>query len=262
MGLESNQSPRSLPGVEWLSFSGAPSEDVLLFARGVHRCAFAYKRLKDDAWMADYAHGCLLGEALAWFDTIDVEIQLDWLKLRPALMDRFIKNSRVKVVRGNGAVLGYVAPPTSGAHGAITASADQALVLNVSRALDTRKTVTMIRMVGHTNSPFPFIGIESLKDEYWDLRACEEVGPEGTKFHRRARADTTTLAQVASSNVWLIKKPDNSTEELCMEWTEATDARTPLQAVTSSSTTSPKELWMRKVILGGEESVKLILERF
>ncbi|KAG9027247.1 hypothetical protein FRB95_007964 [Tulasnella sp. JGI-2019a] len=140
------------------------------------------------------------------------------------------------------------------------------------------------RTQGHTNSPFPFIGIESLKDEYWDLRACEEgkyvsakfnfygfqgksvsfsaVGPEGTKFHRRARADTTTLAQVASSNVWLIKKPDNSTEELCMEWTEATDARTPLQAVTSSSTTSPKELWMRKVILGGEESVKLILERF
>ncbi|KAG8995573.1 hypothetical protein FRB93_001077, partial [Tulasnella sp. JGI-2019a] len=164
-----DHSLRSLARAEWLAFSGDPSEHVLLFAQAVHRFAFAHARQKDNVWMADYAYGCLSGEALDWFEDLDHDVRQDWSRLRPAIVIEFrqsklapiapaaasgprlvanssVSRSRVKVVRGNGAVLGYVSPPTREGHATVVASADQALVLDIPKVWDTRQKVAHIRI--------------------------------------------------------------------------------------------------------------------
>ncbi|KAG8995596.1 hypothetical protein FRB94_003533 [Tulasnella sp. JGI-2019a] len=147
-----NYSLQSLVRAEWLSFSGGSSENVLLFAQAVHRFAFAHGRQKDGVWIADYAYGCLSDEALDWFEDLDPDVRQDWSSLRPAMITKFRRNrfvptapaaattgarvnsvsrSRVRVVRGNGAVLGYLSPPTTQTHATVVASVDEALVLDI-----------------------------------------------------------------------------------------------------------------------------------
>ncbi|KAG8997957.1 hypothetical protein FRB94_007296 [Tulasnella sp. JGI-2019a] len=135
-----NYSLQSLAHAEWLSFSGDSSENVLLFAQAVHRFAFAHGRQKDGVWKADYAYGCLSDEALDWFEDLDPEVKQDWSSLRPAMITKFgrskfvptapaaaavgtrvvagnsVSRCRVRVIRGDGKVLGYVSPPSSQTH--------------------------------------------------------------------------------------------------------------------------------------------------
>ncbi|KAG8984023.1 hypothetical protein FRB93_006816 [Tulasnella sp. JGI-2019a] len=87
--IDPDHSLRSLARAEWLSFSGDPSEYVLLFAQAVHRFAFAHGRQKDNIWIADYAYGCLSGKALDWFEDLDHDIKQDWSSLRPAMITEF-----------------------------------------------------------------------------------------------------------------------------------------------------------------------------
>ncbi|KAG9012832.1 hypothetical protein FRB94_004978 [Tulasnella sp. JGI-2019a] len=103
-----DHSLRSLARVEWLSFSGCPSENVLLFAQAVHRFAFAHSRRKDGSWMADYAYGCFSGEALDWFEDLDHGVKQDWSKPRPAIITTFRQNNSVPTTSGAAA-----APPSA-----------------------------------------------------------------------------------------------------------------------------------------------------
>ncbi|KAG9024818.1 hypothetical protein FRB95_010986 [Tulasnella sp. JGI-2019a] len=271
-----DHSLRSLARAEWLSFSGGPSEHMLLFVQAVHRFAFAHGRQKDDVWMADYAYGCLSGEVLEWFEDLDPDVKQDWSRLRQAMVTKFRQSKlvpttsgaasgphRVRVVRGDGTVLGYVSPPNPTAHITVVASADEALVLNLPKVCDGQEKAARIRIAASDSDvvAYPFLGLENWKDDHWIVRACEE-GPKGSVFKERARADTHNVPQVASSNVWSIKKLDNSIEELCMHWMEDTGSRSGLKAMIPSASNSPIYLWMRKAPVGSEESVKLILERF
>ncbi|KAG8992017.1 hypothetical protein FRB94_012042 [Tulasnella sp. JGI-2019a] len=147
------QSFRLAPRVEWLSFSGEPSEDVLVFAQGVLRSALGYGRQDDGAWMAHYAYGCLSGYALEWFEHLDAAVRQDWSKLRPVLLEKFLPNrtprnsssrARVKVARHNGGVLGYMSPPTPGNMIALVSNAEEALVLDIPGAYGTVATIRMV----------------------------------------------------------------------------------------------------------------------
>ncbi|KAG8991215.1 hypothetical protein FRB94_012687 [Tulasnella sp. JGI-2019a] len=160
------QKPGSAGSVQWLTFSGGGPENVLLFAQGVHRFAFAHGRQNDDVWMANYAYGCLSGDALSWFNDLDAEVKKDWSKLRPAMFAWFTQSSvaasppsrcRLRVVKGNGKVIGYVAPPTAGHNVKVAASAQGALVLNIPRVWNTQNALAHIQMVRNTTttiSPF------------------------------------------------------------------------------------------------------------
>ncbi|KAG8991973.1 hypothetical protein FRB94_012114 [Tulasnella sp. JGI-2019a] len=222
---EPDHSLTSLARAEWLSFSGGPSENVLLFAQAVHRFAFAHSRQKDGVWIADYAYGCLSDQALDWFEDLDPNIRQDWSSLRPAMITKFRRNklvptapaatgvprmvakdfvsrSRVRVIKGNGTVLGYVSSPTTQAHATVVASADEALVLDIPNVCNTQQR-THIRITarnGIAPGPYPFIGLENFSGKHWRFRACEE-GPEGSVFKERARANTITVAGEASSRV-------------------------------------------------------------
>ncbi|KAG8983684.1 hypothetical protein FRB93_007081 [Tulasnella sp. JGI-2019a] len=97
--IEPDQTFRSTPRVEWLSFSGGLSDNVIAFAQEVHRFGFAYGRVEDDVWMARYVYGCLSGDALEWFEHLDPEIKEDWSKLRPIMIEKF-KQSRLVRIHG------------------------------------------------------------------------------------------------------------------------------------------------------------------
>ncbi|KAG9024824.1 hypothetical protein FRB95_010992 [Tulasnella sp. JGI-2019a] len=171
--------------------------------------------------------------------------------------DTPVSRSRVRVVRGNGMALGYVSPPTTAGHATVVASADKALVLDIPKAQNAQQS-THIRIMarnGINTVQYPFVGLENYGGgEHWRLRACEE-GLEGSVFKERARADSTTVAHVASSKVWSIKKLEGSIEELCMHWLEDTGVRSCLQAIIPSASNLPIGLWMRKAPVGSEESV-------
>ncbi|KAG9027246.1 hypothetical protein FRB95_007963 [Tulasnella sp. JGI-2019a] len=259
-----------LAQVEWLSFSGRPSEDVLVFVQGVLRSALAHGRHRDGAWMADYAYGCLSGHALEWFEHLDPEVKQHWSKLRPVMMEKFLPDrmtynsrsrARVKAVRANGAVLGYASPPEPQGYINLSAKAEDALVLDIPREYPGQQTAFAIRTVTRSPDqavPYPFIGLQSISDSYWIIRACEE-GPGGG---RRTLANTAHPEYPASSGVWLVRKPDSSTEELYAEWTNDAGGRVSLQAATYADLTPPFDCWLRVTVPSGEESVKLILERF
>ncbi|KIO30114.1 hypothetical protein M407DRAFT_158324 [Tulasnella calospora MUT 4182] len=42
---------------------------------------------RDNAWIADFAALCFAGDALRWYETLDDDVQLDWSKLRRAVLD-------------------------------------------------------------------------------------------------------------------------------------------------------------------------------
>ncbi|KAG8881576.1 hypothetical protein FRB98_004238, partial [Tulasnella sp. 332] len=77
------------PLVDWLTFSGSASDDVLLFAQAVHLFALVHGRHEPGAWMAASASGCLENAALDWFEDLDLEIRRDWANLRPAMITEF-----------------------------------------------------------------------------------------------------------------------------------------------------------------------------
>ncbi|KAG8989085.1 hypothetical protein FRB94_014683 [Tulasnella sp. JGI-2019a] len=176
-----NQLPREpLWPADWQSFSsfsGGPLDNVFLFTRAVHRFAYAHNRLGDNAWMAGYAYGCLVDEALYWFEGLDPGIQQDWSKLKPAIITKFGRNtpapttsrSRVKAVRRNGTTLGYIGPLTRGTtnQGVVT-KVEEALVLDIVGEWDTQHHIRL----AVPNESYPFLGLEEYTTGYWDFRAC------------------------------------------------------------------------------------------
>ncbi|KAG9000745.1 hypothetical protein FRB93_012571 [Tulasnella sp. JGI-2019a] len=143
----------SRPTFRRLSFSGDPSDNMLLFAREVYYYAFTHRRQDDDVWMAQYVYGCMSGEALEWFENLDPDVKKSWSKLRSEMMGKFkecrapMMRCRVKVVKKNGMVHGYLPPPTPGTHSTVTTSMDRALIVDVSNMPDTQQDVIRVRMV-------------------------------------------------------------------------------------------------------------------
>ncbi|KAG9002380.1 hypothetical protein FRB93_011497 [Tulasnella sp. JGI-2019a] len=229
-----DHSLRSLARAEWLSFSVGPPENVLLFAQAVHRFAIAHSRQRDDIWMADYAYGCLSDEALDWFEDLDDDVKRDWSSLRSAMITKFRRNEivptataatfglrleamsrcRVKVIKKDGALLGYVGPPAREEIINVVTSEEEALVLDIPKGWGTQEEGAHIRMVVASEA-YPSIGLHINSDKDWDLRACEA---ESNVVEGRAHADVGPIAHLASSKVWTIKTLNNSTEELRALW--------------------------------------------
>ncbi|KAG8978854.1 hypothetical protein FRB93_010596 [Tulasnella sp. JGI-2019a] len=230
--IESNRPSRSIAPVEWLSFSGHPSENVRRFVRGVHRFGFSHGRHNDSVWMADYAYGCLDDEALEWFDHLDAEVRRDWSRLRPAIMETFLprcgsmSRCRIKVVLG----------------------AQQQRVARI-RMLDS----------GNSDTNYPFLGVENERDICWTHRACQE-GLEGDIYKRRAQAKSS-YTYPASSKIWTIKKPDAWTEELCMQWIMDSGSPASLDVILRPSSMIIYMCLLNKTFQTEDEQVKLILER-
>ncbi|KAG8989083.1 hypothetical protein FRB94_014681 [Tulasnella sp. JGI-2019a] len=156
--------------------------------------------------------------------------------------------SRVKAIRPNGVLLGYVGPLTRETNNhKWVAKAEEALVLDILKSWDTQQAVARIRLAVPKES-FPFIGLEE-QPGYWDFRACN-AGPEDKG---RAQADSPNTGHAASSKIWTVKKLADSTEELQAEWTDDAGTRTPLQALTNSPPSV--YLWMRTAQGANEESV-------
>ncbi|KAG8876573.1 hypothetical protein FRB98_007242 [Tulasnella sp. 332] len=283
MDADLAQSLPTPPPIEWLTFSGNTSDNVLLFAQAVHRFAFAHGRHEHGAWIAAYAYGCLTDMALDWFEDLDPKAKWDWSTLRPAMIKRFRQDkfvpsapaaapgprqarksstsrARVMLVRYNGLVVGYVGRPASRGHTLIEAKPEGALVLDVPIGQSSEKAdnLTLLATSGDSRvDSHPFIGLEHTPD-HWRLRACDQ-GRDGDTYKGRARALTDTATPVASSKIWVIHKIDASTEELRVQWTEDNGYRTSLQAVQHPSS---KDFWVRKAPMGTELSLKMILERF
>ncbi|KAG9023401.1 hypothetical protein FRB95_013136 [Tulasnella sp. JGI-2019a] len=134
--------------------------------------------------MADYAYGCLLDEALDWFEELDNNVKQDWSKLRPAIIAKFPKSksskavtsrSRIKAVRENGIVLGYVASMARAINHKLVAKADEGLIMDIPLR-DTQQTAAYIQMASH-GAVYSFVGLEVAyyhdSNEHWNFRACE-----------------------------------------------------------------------------------------
>ncbi|KAG8997607.1 hypothetical protein FRB93_014065 [Tulasnella sp. JGI-2019a] len=186
----------------------------------------------------------------------------DWSELKPAIIAKFPWNTstpatsraRVKIVRENGALLGYVGPLTRDMNNKKMATKpEEALVLDIVRTWDTKQTAARIR-VAVPNESYPFIGLEQ-QSTYWDFRACN-AGPEGKGS---ALADSGYMELIAFSKIWTIKKLEDSTEELHAEWVDDNDTRISLQTFTDSAMS---RIWMRPARLSNDISLALMLERF
>ncbi|KAG9023189.1 hypothetical protein FRB95_013425 [Tulasnella sp. JGI-2019a] len=216
--------------------------------------------------MADYAYGCLSDKALYWYEGLDLDVQQDWSKLKPAILISFpwetpdpetpapvTSRSRIKAVGRDGAFIGYVAPLVRDDDTRpMVKKPEEALVLDIPRAWNNTQQTARIRLAV-PNESYSFLGLEPRPGSYWDLRACN-AGPEG---EGRAQANT---GKAASSKVWKIKKFDDSTEELYAEWIDDTGAKISLHPFTNSIPT--KWIFMRTTPLNTDMFVKLILERF
>jgi hypothetical protein len=77
-----------------LVFNGDGSMTVDVFLRSLRKRARDAGRLRDPDWMADYLSICIGGSALAWYESLDDEIQQDWKRLRTSLIQRFAQEIR------------------------------------------------------------------------------------------------------------------------------------------------------------------------
>ncbi|KAG8994546.1 hypothetical protein FRB90_000399 [Tulasnella sp. 427] len=70
-------------------FYGKNGEECEGFIRAVRKAGFNAKKIRDDAWMADFASTCLAGGALRWFENQPPNVQGDWRLLRQALLKQY-----------------------------------------------------------------------------------------------------------------------------------------------------------------------------
>ncbi|KAG8988517.1 hypothetical protein FRB94_000649 [Tulasnella sp. JGI-2019a] len=256
------------PAFRRLSFSGGPSDNMLLFAREVYYYAFTHRRQDDDVWMAQYVYGCMSGEALEWFENLDPDVKKSWSKLRSEMMGKFkecrspMMRCRVKVAGENGMVHGYLSPPVPGTHSIVT-TVDRALIVDISNVTDAQREAIRVRMVSPSDdkrTSYPFLGLE-FRTHWWDYSACKE-GLGGAVFKRRVLSHSTVVPPIAASRVWKIKKLDATTDELCPEWMEDTGVVISVQPMLRPST---MQLFMYRETHPGYQGedipVVLILER-
>lgn len=153
---------------EYIAFCGIRGESCEGFIRAVRKAAFEAGKIRDDAWMADFASTCLDGPALRFYEELSPDAQGDWRLLRQALLmkyplpERFNQDvgteyfslnrpfsvsfstagaappssqpqkGRIKVIGENSADFGYIGngnASTTSSLGA-GASADEALILS------------------------------------------------------------------------------------------------------------------------------------
>ncbi|KAG8960128.1 hypothetical protein FRC00_000842 [Tulasnella sp. 408] len=70
-------------------FKGTSGDDCEIFVAMVRRRALEQGKQRDREWMALFASRCLIGDALYWYEGLDEDVQNDWTRLRPALLERF-----------------------------------------------------------------------------------------------------------------------------------------------------------------------------
>ncbi|KAG8923030.1 hypothetical protein FRC01_013315 [Tulasnella sp. 417] len=70
-------------------FHGNSGHECEEFIRAVRKAGFQAQKIRDDAWMADYASTCLTGRALRYYETLSPEVQGDWRLLRQALLKEY-----------------------------------------------------------------------------------------------------------------------------------------------------------------------------
>jgi hypothetical protein len=56
------------------------------FIHQVRVAALAAGKSRDMVWIADFAAGCMKGDALRWHIALDVDVQYDWRALQKALV--------------------------------------------------------------------------------------------------------------------------------------------------------------------------------
>ncbi|KAG8992322.1 GTP-binding protein [Tulasnella sp. JGI-2019a] len=78
--------------LEALEFRGEATEDVTAFLGAVRRVAMMNNRQSDNEWLITYLESCLRGDAMRWFDEMDVGATItNWSSLRRLFLNRFDK---------------------------------------------------------------------------------------------------------------------------------------------------------------------------
>ncbi|KAG8941871.1 hypothetical protein FRC04_004048 [Tulasnella sp. 424] len=75
--------------VEDIVFYGKNGQECEDFIRAVRKAGFHAKKIRDDAWMADFASTCLTGRALRYYESLSPDVQGDWRLLRQALLKEY-----------------------------------------------------------------------------------------------------------------------------------------------------------------------------
>lgn len=71
------------------SFKGDNFEECTAFIQAIRQAAWAEGRLRDPAWMADFASLYFSSKATSWHAKLPLEVRQDWFKLEGALVDHW-----------------------------------------------------------------------------------------------------------------------------------------------------------------------------
>lgn len=70
-------------------FKGNAEDQVEEFIRQIRAEAFQNGKSRDDEWIADFAGTCFAGNALWWYEGLELETQSSWKLLRQALVTKY-----------------------------------------------------------------------------------------------------------------------------------------------------------------------------
>lgn len=74
-------------------FKGGSWEECAAFIRAIRAAAWTEGKLRDPAWMADFASLYFSYETMLWHSKLPLEVRQDWAKLEEALVDRWSPTS-------------------------------------------------------------------------------------------------------------------------------------------------------------------------
>lgn len=84
------QSPCStLAAEDSVKFYDRSGEECESFIREVRKVAFREGKSRDTNWMADFASTCFFGQALRWYEALDLSVRCDWEGLKRALLEKY-----------------------------------------------------------------------------------------------------------------------------------------------------------------------------
>lgn len=72
-----------------VKFYGRSGEECEAFIREVRKVAFREGKSRDTNWMADFASTCFFGQALRWYEALDLGVRCDWEDLKLALLEKY-----------------------------------------------------------------------------------------------------------------------------------------------------------------------------
>ncbi|KAG8930702.1 hypothetical protein FRC00_001011 [Tulasnella sp. 408] len=76
-----------------LVFRGTDATEAEEFVAHIYQVAQREGRIRDDAWIADFAVACFIGDALRWYDELEPEVQNDWRLLKRAILQKYPPDS-------------------------------------------------------------------------------------------------------------------------------------------------------------------------